>query len=121
MGGYSKVSDVLASTGEGHFAFYCQACGYPHSLLTGPGDGTRWGFNGNVEQPTFTPSILVRTGSAVDPKHVWEEGDPPRICHSFVTNGQIQYLGDCDHDLKGQTVPLAHWDDYMKRLDESQA
>jgi hypothetical protein len=36
--------------------------------------------------------------------------DPPpgvdHRCHSFVVDGQIQFLGDCTHKLAGQTVPL---------------
>jgi hypothetical protein len=27
-------------------------------------------------------------------------------CHSFLVDGQIQFLGDCTHALAGQTVPL---------------
>jgi hypothetical protein len=27
-------------------------------------------------------------------------------CHSWVKNGEIQFLSDCDHALAGQTVPL---------------
>lgn len=30
----------------------------------------------------------------------------PQVCHSYVTNGRIQYLGDCTHELAGQTVDL---------------
>ncbi len=49
-----------------------------------------------------------------------ERGDPlppgmdrfpgkDEVCHSFVTDGQIQFLGDCTHKLAGQTVPLSAW------------
>ncbi|WP_241754456.1 hypothetical protein [Cupriavidus basilensis] len=31
------------------------------------------------------------------------------VCHSFVTDGRIQFLGDCTHALAGQTVPLAEF------------
>ena len=62
-----------------------------------------WGFNGNVLEPTFTPSILVNGR----PESV--AAGLPR-CHSFVNSGMIQYLGDCDHPLKGQTVKLPPWD-----------
>ena len=27
-------------------------------------------------------------------------------CHSFVTDGRIQYLDDCTHELRGQTIDL---------------
>ena len=32
------------------------------------------------------------------------------ICHSFVTDGRIQFLGDCTHKLAGQTVDLPDWE-----------
>jgi hypothetical protein len=28
------------------------------------------------------------------------------VCHSWVTNGRIQFLSDCTHSLKDQTVEL---------------
>lgn len=64
--------------------------------------GTSWTFNGDEGRPTFTPSLLC-TGN---------EGDPavPYVCHSFVTAGQIQFLGDCTHKLAGQTVDLEDWE-----------
>lgn len=58
----------------------------------------KWTFNGDLEKPTITPSI-----------HVWhKDGNGNRItkCHSFVTDGKIQYLGDCQHKLVGQTIEL---------------
>lgn len=33
-----------------------------------------------------------------------------KVCHSFVTDGCIQYLGDCTHRLAGQTVDLPAWE-----------
>ncbi len=78
----------------------------------GKNEGGAWGFDGNYERPTFSPSVLVRgkrritdeeyarirTGESVEV--------PDMICHSFVRNGQIEFLGDCTHALAGQTVPL---------------
>jgi hypothetical protein len=29
----------------------------------------------------------------------------------FVTDGRIQFLGDCTHALAGQTVDLPDWED----------
>lgn len=61
---------------------------------------TGWTFNGDLERPTFSPSILVR----------WESPQGPRVCHSFVTDGRIQFLSDCTHALAGQTVELPDWE-----------
>lgn len=108
MGAFSRVSRVLVVADGSHYGFFCAACDSPHIIPTGPGQ-QGWHFDGNLAQPTFSPSILVRSGSAVEPNFADEPGDPPRVCHSFVRGGQIQYLSDCDHHLAGQTVPLADW------------
>jgi hypothetical protein len=31
------------------------------------------------------------------------------VCHSFVTDGRIQFLNDCTHPLAGQTVDIPEW------------
>lgn len=67
-----------------------------------PGAPGGWSFNGNYERPTFQPSVLV----TYDGPDAGQDGAPPAVCHSFVTDGQIQFLGDCTHALAGQTVPL---------------
>ena len=81
--------------------FTCPGCKEDHTIPTvGP---RAWGFNGSNSRPTFTPSILVK-----GVKNAWgPDFDPtPTVCHSFVTDGRIQFLGDCTHDLKGQNVDL---------------
>lgn len=55
------------------------------------GDGP---FNGNFEKPSFVPSLLC-----------YGDGYHPR-CHLWITDGIIKFFDDCDHDLKGQTVPM---------------
>lgn len=93
------LSKVLASSGKGSLTFFCKGCDGPHSINHGLGAGPRWGWNGSLDKPTFTPSVLVS----------WNEGSAAKVCHSFVTDGRIQYLGDCTHALAGQTVDLADW------------
>ena len=55
-------------------------------------------FDGNLEAPTLSPSLLV--------KHNWGEARTPYVCHSFVREGRIEFLSDCTHPLAGQTVDL---------------
>ena len=102
----SALSPILRDAEGGRLHFWCPGCGGVHGINVGEGPGPRWGWNGNVNKPTFTPSIHVRTGRAVDPAFQPEPGDPPEVCHSFVTDGRIQFLGDCTHALAGQTVDL---------------
>lgn len=81
-------------TDDGTMLIFCPGCECGH------GYDARWQFNGDFEHPTFTPSYVVRSGNAL--------GDT--VCHSFVTDGKIQFLGDCTHALAGQTVDLPDFD-----------
>ncbi|MGB1215386.1 MAG: DUF6527 family protein [Pikeienuella sp.] len=101
----------------GALAFWCPGCNSAHMIRTGAGSGPRWSFNGNGNAPTFAPSVLLKTGHHVSGHtgECWctwedEDGKPSgfecTICHSFVRDGQIQFLNDCTHKLAGQTVPL---------------
>ena len=81
--------------------FVCPGCLdiYPgstglHMLPVNSADKTpSWEFDGNLETPTLSPSILTRYG----------EG---RQCHSFLRNGKFQFLDDCSHSLAGQVVDI---------------
>lgn len=83
----------------------CPGCGMLHAPGVRAGsrpDFKVWGWNGSLDAPTFTPSILVTCeGYGPENKRV--------VCHSFVTDGRIQFLGDCTHALAGQTVQLEEW------------
>ena len=89
-----KHSD--GSVGNEQYHFFCNGCGYVHALSP-----KVHSFNGDFDKPTFTPSVL-------------NNFSPDRICHSFITDGKIQYLGDCFHELKGQTIELPELTDDMK-------
>lgn len=86
--------------------FRCPGCASTHYIQHGAEDGANWSWNGNLEKPTFTPSVLVTYPG----KDAGQDGAPPAVCHSFVTDGRIQYLGDCTHVLAGQTVDLPPWE-----------
>ena len=77
----------------GHMIF-CPACQCGHLFYSTYGGKPQWTFDGNLEWPTFSPSMLVYPGH-----------EQPR-CHSFVRKGKIEFLSDCTHDMKGQTVEL---------------
>ena len=93
----------------GLVAFFCPGCGHKHAVWVSPGDHPTWGYNGNPESPTFTPSLRVYV-PAMLPGEDWPNGKPEEtLCHSFVKDGQIQFLADCAHKLAGQTVLLPEW------------
>lgn len=89
----------------GRVAFKCPGCGYAHHVRVEGEGRPKWTFNGSGDAPTFTPSILVTYNGS----DAGMDDAPPAICHSYVTDGRIQFLGDCTHDLAGQTVPLPDW------------
>ena len=111
----SALSKVLREAEGDMLLFWCPGCGGAHGVRVGEGPGARWSYNGNADAPTFSPSILVRHEHWVPPA-TSENMDPgPQekvvgICHSFVRDGQIQFLSDCTHELAGQTVPLPNFD-----------
>ena len=88
---------------KSYFLFWCPGCGCGHLFYVGPGFAhpSQWTFNGNLERPTFSPSL----------RHFYtKEGNGSKreitTCHLFVTDGQIQYCGDNPHDFNGKTVPM---------------
>ncbi len=59
----------------------------------------KWTFNGDLDSPTLSPSVLTWATNPSTGADIFR-------CHSFVTNGKIQFLGDCSHELKNQTIEL---------------
>jgi Family of unknown function (DUF6527) len=81
-------------------AFWCPACKTGHVINLEPARGEPlWTLSGTPEAPTVRASVLVKSGNA----------DGPTVCHLFITDGQIQYLSDCTHQLAGQTVSMEHF------------
>ena len=120
----SKLNRIDCSEPAGVLYGYmlrCPGCGEIHMLPVGPGNGgvyPRWDFNGDVDKPTFGPSVLARghrlvRDAAGEWTGKWEldaAGNPiPYTCHSFVEDGRIRFLTDCTHALAGQTVGLPDW------------
>jgi len=83
------------------WAHWCPGCEEYHSFAVNRPqvNGAQWTFDGNMDKPTFNPSMLV---------HTYEhDGTTVKdVCHYFLHEGQLKFLGDCTHALKGQTVPL---------------
>lgn len=101
-------NSVLRNLGGGRLSFDCEGCGMPHSVMTGVGSGPRWSWDGSMENPTFTPSVLVTWSEPSDNPDEFDDPskDVKKVCHSFITGGVIQYLNDCTHHLAGKSVTL---------------
>jgi Family of unknown function (DUF6527) len=121
-----KTGKKLESLSGGRVMFECPGCNELHQVVVERPEGQSgplWGDNGNPDAPTFTPSILVKSGhycQGQEGKDCWcayeqRLGKPAPfkcfVCHSFVTNGKIQFLTDCTHALAGQTVDLPDIDE----------
>ncbi len=82
--------------------FVCPGCaaggpvGYDsiHMLAVNASEVYRpsWEWNGNLETPTLSPSILTHGGYA--------------ICHSFLRDGVFEFLLDSTHPLSGKQVNI---------------
>jgi hypothetical protein len=78
-------------------------------ILKGRREGTNcWSWNGSVDAPTLRPSVLTEgmqflnvAEDAADPVN-WR----PFRCHTWINDGQAQFLDDCSHELRGQTLDL---------------
>lgn len=87
--------------------FHCPACGYGHAVAVNgrtmpnsEGEPVSWDWNGSYDAPTFIPSLLInKQGLGAYP-----------LCHSFVTDGRIQFLSDCTHAFASKTVEMEEAD-----------
>lgn len=78
---------------------WCPGCDDLHGVEVS-GEGA-WAWDGNLDAPTISPSILVTSSDPTKPR-----------CHSFVRAGRWEFLGDSTHALAGQTVnivPVPDW------------
>lgn len=84
----AKLRSVGFGTAGSGIAFWCPGCNEAHAIRTegtgGEFNRARWSFDGNVDAPTLSPSILVRANFSPED-------------------------GDCTHALRGQAVPLPDW------------
>jgi len=92
---------VICESRPNMWTFECPGCDMMHAFYTDRSKEPCWKFNGDVDKPTFSPSLRVR----------YTYKDENRMCHSFVKEGKMQFLNDCTHDLAGQTVDLPELDE----------
>jgi hypothetical protein len=79
------------------YIFVCPGCNGGSHGVTVKGGPPCWTWNGDVNKPTVSPSLLINYSNG-------------QICHFFIRDGKIEYLGDCTHELKGQTVEIPDWE-----------
>lgn len=95
-----RLSSKLWDTGDGDYVHWCPGCEGLHIIPTKdpiPKTNAFWSWDGNVEAPTFHPSVNI-----AKPK-----------CHYILTAGQLNYCADSGHALAGQVVPLPDIPDWL--------
>lgn len=118
-----KVALEIQQPSQFQYMIFCPGCGCGHGLRVGQSSGPSWTFDGDLEKPTFSPSLLIEVHDFTpkgradyeawkaagfpreDDKPMKFESAPTR-CHSYITGGEIRFLSDCTHALAGKTVPL---------------
>ncbi len=83
-----------------HIYFFCPGCDEVHSVRDDV-----WTVTGEGDKLTIQHSILRTKKYSDDRKNI--------VCHSFVTEGSIQFLNDCTHELRGKTVKLSDLPDWL--------
>lgn len=108
----------LYTTEDGGIMWFCPGCRCGHRVwVREPSpSGSRWTWNGDMEKPTVSPSILITSMRAEPPvtsenyeqwkANPWEQKEVEKRCHSHLINGVIEFCTDCSHELAGKHVPL---------------
>ena len=104
-----KLRSVRWPDGVTGIAHWCPACDVAHAFsVTGKNSsGAQWSWDGNVDAPTCSPSMNIRIN--MPDMQGYNSCAGSSTCHYFLRAGQIQFLGDSTHALRGQTVPLPDW------------
>jgi hypothetical protein len=85
------LADDVTPDGE-VYSFWCPGCEQHHLFAVRKEGRPSWTFDGNMQQPTFSPSLLYP--------------DKTPRCHLFLRNGKLEFCSDCEHELAGKTVDL---------------
>jgi hypothetical protein len=84
------------------YVFFCPGCKFDHPFAVKQYRDTPnpvWTFNGDVNKPTFTPSLLVNKSL------------PEQRCHLIMTDGNIYFCSDSHHELANKTVECPEYEE----------
>lgn len=91
---------IVCPAGDCLLMLPVRAPGEPHRP-----NGAEWEFDGNVDAPTLSPSLLTQCKAG--------------RCHSYLRGGNVEFLHDSTHSCAGQTVPLRPLPDWAIDEDAS--
>lgn len=109
----NKLRNALDGNGGRMLFWYCYGCDEAHAVtldypMSGPNTGP-WRWDGNVEAPTFAPSVNVRPAGR-DPQRPQDRGR----CHQVITSGMVSFCADTQHALAGQTIPMPDLPEWLR-------
>jgi len=89
------------------FAHWCPGCQEHHYIPTeNPAGSINWSFDGNVDCPTFNPSVRIfRDYDVSKTAESWGR-QLVKCCHYFLHAGKLTYCADTTHEFSGQTIDL---------------
>lgn len=105
------VTENYPSTGDTKYqalAFMCPGCmnfggsGLHMLAVNTEVKQPSWTWDGNLDAPTLTPSILTKSGYGKE-----------FICHSYLTAGVFKFLGDCTHGFANKEIPIPDLPDWF--------
>ena len=118
----TSAAPLLRVNGDSMW-LWCPGCADSHRIVIFGANG--WTWNKSTTQPTVTPSIKVigvqwaKDATFYKPRHAGVPEGGEVVCHSFLTDGQWQFLADSTHVLAGQTVPMVPLPDWLAELDDA--
>lgn len=94
--GLKREGMVALSPDRELLGYWCSGCEHIHIVNVVPDEKPAWGWNGDVNKPTLTPSIRTFW-----PKN--EEQSEATRCHHFLRDGVIEFLDDsAAHQVRGK-------------------
>jgi len=89
------------------YGYWCPGCQSGHEIAVSKKNhcGAQWSFNADFQRPTFSPSLHLKINTP-DMGERYQPDVRSTVCHCFIRDGKIQFLGDCTHALRGQTVDM---------------
>jgi hypothetical protein len=88
------LTDKLRLVTNGVFLHWCAGCLKSHEIDVFNENHHCWTFNGNIDYPTFRPSMKIHDQELM-------------VCHYNLVEGVVHYFGDCTHKLAGKSVALS--------------
>jgi hypothetical protein len=93
----TPMADKLNLLADDLIVFHCPGCQCAHEIPVNIRKTPHWFWNKDLERPTVVPTLDIFPD------------DPDRRCKFGICEGNISFMSECWHKLRGQTVLLPDW------------